>query len=120
VNDPWFDPKELQPEVPKSARLNPVIGALLGLIVAPVAWLSLVSASGARPVPAELALPDVPGWRIVPQGQGRPWQPHYAGADRIRLAHYRDAQGRMVDLAIVVFASQSEGRELVGFGQGAV
>lgn len=120
VNDPWFDPKELQPEVPKGARLNPVIGALLGLIVAPVAWLSLVSASGARPVPAELALPDVPGWRIVPQGQGRPWQPHYAGADRVRLAHYRDAQGRMVDLAIVVFASQSEGRELVGFGQGAV
>ena len=30
------------------------------------------------------------------------------------------AQGRTVDLAIAVFASQSEGRELVGFGQGAV
>ena len=85
-----------------------------------MAWLFLMSAAGARPVPAEIALPQVAGWQIVPQGQGRAWQPHYVGADRIRLAHYRDAQGRAVDLAIVVFASQSEGRELVGFGQGAV
>lgn len=120
VNDPWFDPKTLQPEAPRGARLNAVVGGIIGLIVAPVAWLFLVSASGVQPAPAEIALPNVPGWQVVPQQQGRPWQPHYAGADRIRLAYYRDAQGRNVDLAIVVFASQSEGRELVGFGQGAV
>jgi len=120
VNDPWFDPKALQPEAPRATRLNPVVGAILGLILAPVAWLSLVSASGAHPAPAEIAVPQVPGWQVVAQGQGRPWQPHYAGADRIRLVHYRDAQGRTIDLAIIVFASQSEGRELVGFGQGAV
>jgi EpsI family protein len=65
-------------------------------------------------------MPLAAGWQIVPLGQGRDWQPHYVGADRIRLAHYRDAQGRVVDLAIIVFASQSEGRELVGYGQGAV
>ena len=120
VNDPWFDPKALQPEAPVGARLNAVVGAIVGLTLAPVVWLFLMSASGARPVPAEIALPQVQGWQIVSQGQGRDWQPHYVGADRIRLAHYRDAQGRVVDLAIVVFASQSEGRELVGYGQGAV
>ena len=120
VNDPWFDPRKLQPEVPQGAPLNAMVGGIIGLFAAPVAWLFLVGASGAHPVPAEIALPQVPGWQLVPQGQGRPWQPHYAGADRVRLAHYRDAQGRTVDLAIVVFASQSEGRELVGFGQGAV
>lgn len=120
VNDPWFDPKTLQPEAPRGARLNAVVATLIGLIVAPVVWLFLMSAAGARPVPAEIALPQVAGWQIVPQGQGRAWQPHYVGADRIRLAHYRDAQGRTVDLAIIVFSSQSEGRELVGFGQGAV
>ena len=120
VNEPWFDPKKLQPEAPRGARLNAVVGGIVGLILAPVAWLFLVGASGARPVPAGIAMPQVPGWQIVPQGQGRPWQPHYVGADLVRLAHYRDAQGRIVDLAIVVFASQSEGRELVGFGQGAV
>ncbi|WP_395611494.1 exosortase A [Allosphingosinicella sp.] len=120
VNDPWFDPKTLQPEAPRGARLNAVVATLIGLIVTPVVWLFLMSAAGARPVPAEIALPQVAGWQIVPQGQGRAWQPHYVGADRIRLAHYRDAQGRTVDLAIIVFSSQSEGRELVGFGQGAV
>ena len=120
VNDPWFDPRKLQPEVPRGARLNPVVGGIIGLILAPVAWLFLVGASGAHPVPATIALPQVPGWQLVPAGQGRAWQPHYVGADRIRIAHYRDAQGRIVDLAIIVFASQSEGRELVGFGQGAV
>jgi EpsI family protein len=120
VNDPWFDPKRLQPEAPLGARLNKVVGAIVGIILAPVAWLFLMSASGAHPVPAGIAMPQAAGWQIVPQGQGRDWQPHYVGADRIRLAHYRDAQGRVVDLAIIVFASQSEGRELVGYGQGAV
>ncbi len=120
VNDPWFDPKMLQPEAPRRSRLNAVVGGIVGIIITPVAWLFLMSASGARPLPAETAMPAVPGWQMVPQGQGRPWQPHYAGADRIRLAHYRDGQGRIVDLAIIVFASQSEGRELVGYGQGAV
>jgi exosortase A len=120
VNDPWFDPKMLQPEVPRGARVNAVVAAMLGLIVAPVAWLMLVGATGTRPAPAGIAAPQVAGWQVVPQGQGRAWEPHYVGADRIRLAHYRDAQGRIVDLAIVLFASQSEGRELVGFGQGAV
>ena len=37
----------------------------------------------------------------------------------IRTARYRDSAGREVDLAIAVFARQEEGRELVGFGQGA-
>jgi exosortase A len=120
VNDPWFDPKALQPEAPRGARLNEITAVILGLIVAPVAWLALVSVTGAHRVPTEIALPNLPGWQPVPQQQGRPWQPHFAGADRIRLAHYRDSQGRNVDLAIIVFESQSEGHELVGFGQGAV
>ena len=35
------------------------------------------------------------------------------------LGRYRDAQGHEVDLAVAVYDRQSEGRELVGFGQGA-
>jgi EpsI family protein len=52
--------------------------------------------------------------------QGRPWQPHFAGADHLRIVHYRDASGREVTLAVAHFSRQEEGRELVGFGQGAV
>jgi EpsI family protein len=45
--------------------------------------------------------------------------PIIAGADRIALGRYRNRAGQEVDLAIVVFARQEEGRELVGYGQGA-
>jgi exosortase A len=120
VNDPWFDPKELQPEAPRGARLSHVAAILLLIVALPVAWATLVTAAGARAVPADIAMPDVPGWQRVPQGEGRPWLPHFAGADQVRIAHYRDGQGRVVDLAVAVFASQGEGRELVGYGQGAV
>jgi hypothetical protein len=36
------------------------------------------------------------------------------------MGRYRNAQGQEIDLAIAVFARQEEGRELVGYGQGAV
>ena len=115
ANDPWFDPAKLPTN--KAAPLTYVTGAALALAFAPVLWSGAVSAAGTEAVPAEIAMPDVPGWQRLPAG--RDWQPHFDGADRIVQARYRDGQGRTVDLAIAVFASQSEGRELVGFGQGA-
>lgn len=120
VNDPWFDPERLQPAPPRGARLNLAAAAILAIVAAPLLWSTLVAAAGARALPADIAMPEVAGWQRVAAGRGRAWQPHFTGADRVRIAHYRDAQGRSVDLAIIVFASQSEGRELVGFGQGAV
>jgi len=120
IDAPWFDPRALQPVAPRGARLDLVAGGLIALAALGPLWSAAVSASGSREVPAAIALPDVPGWQRVPAAAGIPWAPHYAGADRVVLAHYRDARGRTVDLAIAVFARQSEGRELVGFGQGAV
>jgi exosortase A len=120
VNDPWFDPKKLQPSPPAASRLPLVAGLVLGLAILPLLWSGAVRAAGVEALPPPSAAPHIAGWRQVPAQSGRPWQPHFAGADRITLAHYRDARGRAVDLAIVVFASQDEGRELVGFGQGAV
>ncbi|HEV2818818.1 MAG TPA: exosortase A [Allosphingosinicella sp.] len=120
VDDPWFDPKALQPKPPRGAPLPLVTAAALGLAIVPLAWSGAVTAAGVRDLPARTALPEIPGWRLVPRAAGIPWRPHFAGADRIVLGHYRDSRGRVVDLAIAVFARQSEGRELVGFGQGAV
>jgi exosortase A len=119
VNDPWFDPEKLQPEAPRQGGLGLVTGALIALALLPVAWSGAVTAAGVRALPPAIVFPEVPGWQRVGRGEGRYWQPHFAGADLARLAHYRDAQGRRVDLAIVVFARQSEHHELVGFGQGA-
>jgi EpsI family protein len=63
--------------------------------------------------------PEVAGWSRVPATRGRLWQPHFAGADLLRVARYRNAAGQEVDLAVALFSRQGEGRELVAFGQGA-
>jgi EpsI family protein len=66
-----------------------------------------------------IALPAVPGWqRSAPVGP--PWAPHYAGADLREMASYADQSGARVEIAVAAYARQEEGRELVGFGQGAI
>jgi EpsI family protein len=119
IDDPWFNPEALAVE---PGRVSPTIIGISAILIAtlPIGWSAVVSAAGTRPVPATLDLPQIPGWQQVPNEGGIAWQPHFAGADLFRMARYRDARGREVDLAIAVYARQSEGRELVGFGQGAV
>ena len=115
-DDPWFDPAAMPEE--SGAPVNLVAAALLAMAMLPVSWAATVSAAGTRAAPAAIALPDVPGWtRIAP---ARDWAPHFAGADRAAFARYRDAEGRIVDLALVLFTHQGEVREIVGFGQGAI
>ena len=110
-----FDPATLRNG--REAPLARVAGAAIALAALPVLWSSAVSAAGTEAVP-EIAMPEVSGWQRLPAGGD--WRPHFAGADRLAMARYRDRQSRAVDLAIIVFARQGEGRELVGFGQGAV
>jgi EpsI family protein len=121
VGDPWFDPRALQAAPPLGrSPVIPVAVAAVALAALPLVWSQAVASAGAQPAPATLRLPQVPGWTLVPATGGRPWKPHFAGADLLRTARYRDAQGREVDLAMAVFARQEEGRELVGYGQGAI
>ncbi|HZG46649.1 MAG TPA: EpsI family protein, partial [Allosphingosinicella sp.] len=117
ATDPWFDPATLQAPHRGRSMIWPLAGASLLLAAVPLAWSAGI-ASAAGPAPVELVLPDVPGWQRVPAG-GRAWQPHFAGADMVRMGRYRNASGQEADLAIAYFARQEEGRELVGFGQGA-
>jgi exosortase A len=118
-NARWFDPADLQ--APGAEPGRPAGAAQMAAIAVAIAavapfWSGAVAAAGSRAVPMD-PLPEVRGWTRLPAGPE--WRPHYTGADRIRLARYRNAAGQRVDLAIVVFARQSEGRELVGYGQGA-
>lgn len=99
----------------------PVMGALvLTLVAAPLIW-SASAAAGARDfsLPA-LTAPAVPGWTRVARTDGVAWTPRFAGADRMIVQRYRDAAGREVDLVVAAYGWQAEGRELVGYGQGAV
>ena len=115
VDDPWFDPARLKANRP--ARLGAVAGAATALAALPLLWTASVAASGAQPAPSAVPFPEVPGWqRIAP---GRDWGPSFARADALAIARYRDGRGREVDLAVVVYARQSDGHELVGQGNGA-
>jgi EpsI family protein len=123
VTDPWFDPQRLQP--PGAAggatpRLLRTAASAVALAALPPLWSGTVAAAATAPAPADIRLPTVAGWQRVPGDTGRYWEPHFAGADVVRMGRYRNAAGGEVDLAIAVFARQEEGRELVGFGQGAV
>jgi exosortase A len=119
VDEPWFDPASLQRTPAPESNWRGVTAIVVALAAVPVLWSTAVSAAGTEAPPSEIAFPEVRGWQRVAPTSGRPWQPHFAGADLLRMARYRDAQGREVDLAVAVFARQEEGRELVGYGQGA-
>ncbi|MGZ8285388.1 MAG: exosortase A [Allosphingosinicella sp.] len=118
-NARWFDPADLQApgaEPGRPARTAQVAAAAVALAAIAPVWSGAVAAAGTRIVP-DSPLPELAGWTRLPASSD--WQPRFTGADRIRLGRYRNAAGHRVDLAIIVFARQSEGRELVGYGQGA-
>lgn len=114
----WFDPLRLQAPVTRKAQAP--VAALLALTVASLflGWSSWIAARAA-PLPARVELPEVPGWhRVGPSAVA--WAPNFPGADHILIGHYADGRGRAVDLSVAVYASQHEGKELVGFGIGAI
>ncbi|SIN91441.1 exosortase A [Parasphingorhabdus marina DSM 22363] len=89
------------------------------IALAPVAWLSATSAQTSA-LPERIALPEIPGWEVVAYEPTYDWKPRFDGADHQLLGSYRRlSDGQTVDLAIAVFASQEDGREIVGYGQGA-
>ena len=115
----WFDPAKLQAEPRR--RVDAPVASLLVLTVASLflGWSSLIAAR-ADTLPAKVELPVVPGWKRVEMSSAAPWSPNYPGADHFVIGRYQDARGRTVDLAVALYASQHEGKELVGFGIGAI
>lgn len=117
--DPWFDPAKLHGPVSNNAAVTWIAPMAIAVAALAPAW-SGVMASRTAALPASVSMPDVPGWTHSRAPQSYPWTPHFSGADSLIAGRYADAQGHVVDLAIAVYARQQEGRELVGFGQGAV
>jgi len=100
----------------------PLPTALAALAIAGAAplWSAVVVATGATTIPVDAHLPSVPGWTPVDARDGTAWRPRFDGADRLLVQRYRDAAGAEVDLAVAIYAAQSRGRSLVGYGHGAV
>lgn len=122
IDDPAFDPAAIADggTAASPVRLGAFALALLTLAAAPMLWLSTSAIAGSGSVPASFSIPRVEGWTRTDAPLSYPWQATYAGADRIAEGRYSDANGRVVDIAIAYFANQTEGRELVSFGQGGL
>jgi exosortase A len=116
--DRWFDPQELQPKAAGVSKTGMVGAIALVLIVAAPLWMAASAAAG-EPLPGAPVMPQVKGWTRSDEPALAPWRPRFDGADYLSMARYRNAAGQLVDLAIATYDRQDEGRELVGFGQGA-
>jgi exosortase A len=116
---PAFDPSKLQAPVNQTTSPMRALAAVLLVAAIPVGWSSYIAAKPS-PIPAHIALPEVPGWQIVPYAPLAKWTPRFDGASHYLFGRYRNAVGQEADLFVVLYDRQSEGRELVGYGQGAV
>ncbi|HEY0270646.1 MAG TPA: exosortase A [Sphingomonas sp.] len=103
----------------KTLALVPAAAGVLLIAVAAPSWAVLIQARGVAPVAATAHLPRVAGWTAIPETGAPAWRPRFDGADRLLTGRYRDASGAEVDLAVALYASQGEGRELVGYAHGA-
>ena len=119
ADDPAFDPARLQATVVRSIRPMSAIAAVLLIAAVPFGWSSYVSAKSS-PVPDRIALPQVEGWEVVPYRPTVAWTPRFDGGSHYLSGRYRNADGQVADLFVVVYDRQSEGRELIGFGQGSI
>ncbi|WP_319937485.1 exosortase A [Sphingomonas cannabina] len=115
----WFDPAKLAG--PARGQSDPWTAAGAAIALATLAYAGgAVVVGRSDALPAQLALPEVPGWHRVPLSTAAPWTPYYPTADHGLIGRYQDAAGHRVDLAVVVYAGQREGHELVSFGQGVL
>jgi EpsI family protein len=74
----------------------------------------------AAPLPRQIHLTDVPGWHRVDYAPRAWWEPRSTGAEHRLLGRYADDKGHEADLFLAVYASQREGKEAGGFGEGAL
>ena len=96
--------------------------ALLAAALITLGGLNWAQASQAMaaPLPRQVVLPAVPGWQRADYDPAERWEPRADGADHRLIGRYVDQSGNAVDVFYALYASQGEGREAGGFGQGAV
>lgn len=125
ADDPMIDAAAIEAS-PVLTRLErqalaplPALGALCAIVAVVLAWASAADRLRA-PLPERIALPEVAGWQRAPYAPKVWWEPRARGAEHRLLGRYRDAQGHEVDVFLALYASQDEGKEAGGFGEGAL
>lgn len=121
IEEPMIDGDAIEHHISARSKLTPKAAMIVmaAMIVTPVLWTSALAAQSS-PVPDKIALPAVAGWERVDYQPLFDWKPRFDGANHQLLGRYRNASsGAQVDLAIAVYDRQEDGREIVGYGQGA-
>ncbi len=118
ANDVAVDVTKLAGESRFSGPAGAVLTAAIAVPLLFAGWAWLIGGRSA-PLPPTMAIEAPAGWAEGIAG-GTPWTPRFDGADQIRIIHFVDAKGRRVTVAIGGYERQAEGREVVGFGQGAL
>ena len=95
------------------------LAATLALALGGMAWAGAADRLAAK-LPARIELPAVAGWHRVDYNPRIQWEPRHGGADHRLLARFANAQGDAVDVSYALYASQGEGHEAGGFGEGAL
>nr|WP_281390029.1 exosortase A [Novosphingobium jiangmenense] len=97
-------------------------GALVGMAALALvftgwgAWANRMEAQ----VPARIDFPQIPGWRQIDYAPQAAWKPLHTGASHVLLGRFRDRSGHVVDVSFALYATQGDGHEAGGFGQGAI
>jgi exosortase A len=93
--------------------------SLTAIAVGPV-WNALVPLQAASMPSRDMLLPRNPGaWSGPVPSHGADWLPTYTGADSVQTGAYSDGQ-RNVQMFAAVYASQSQGKELVTYSNSIV
>ena len=121
IGEPWLS-DALKGEAPRPIFdmqwLPPFAVIVIALL--PLSWQAALASDSRVDVSHRITLPEVRGWTRVAITQNFPWRPNFDGADHYLFGQYRNADGREIELAVALYGWQGEGRELVGYGQGAV
>lgn len=119
IDDPWLEDMTPPPATDVLPARWPLAFAAVAVALLPVGWQALAASWGRSDVSKPVALPEVAHWRRVPVVQAFPWRPRFDGADRQLFGQYVNDKGDRVDLSITLYGWQQEGKEIVGYGQGA-
>lgn len=103
----------------RSAGLRRALLAMGFVVLGAASWAMAAERLSAR-LPAQLFLPEVPGWQRVDYAPQAWWEPRASGAEHRLLGRYTDKKGETVDVFYALYSGQSDGREAGGFGEGAL
>lgn len=113
---------DIAPLVARDATVKSKSPFWLGSLTASIASALIAlyassSNSGAQSRQVTLTLPNVPGWSAtnIPDSK---WDPVYEGASGVARQSYIDSKGEIVTLYVAYYDMQSEGREMVRYGNG--